>query len=276
MRAGLYHSLLIAAALAAPSPGSAASRTHGRVLWLPLLATPAASQGVMKFEPLSAESAAVLEKRTGRRPARIAIPPASEAETPPSPSEPESPEPPPEVSRGGDVVRIGSDIHVERGQVIEGDVFALRGDIRVEGHVKGNVATTGGDVHLGSTAAVDGDVMCIGGELTEDPGAIVSGPRVTVLRGRGVRRFGRRLREKLAGRDWEGRRHGGGAIGFSFSWLLMSLLVTWAFTRIAPARTGVAMTSLLQKPGSSLGLGLVLVMLLAPSLVALALAMVIL
>jgi hypothetical protein len=274
--------LWIAAVLvlgAAAAPGQVQARAR-RPFWTSLIAPPASAQEVMKFEPMPAESAAALEKRSGRR-ARPATPP--EPATPASPSEPAPggaelapiPDLPAiaEVSRGGDVVRIGSDIHIEAGHVIEGDVFALRGDIRVDGHVKGNVAATGGNVHLGSTAKVDGDVVCIGGELVEDSGAVVSGQRVTALRGSGDRRLARRISERMVERGIHER---GGAIGFSFSWLLMSLVVAWAFTKIAPARTAVALERLRHKPMLSIGIGWLVVLLLAPSLVALALAMAIL
>jgi hypothetical protein len=176
----------------------------------------------MKFQQVSPESAQSVERR------HVHVGPSGTT-TDDVPEPPEAPEPPPtpEVSRGGDVVRIGSDIHVERGQVVEGDVFTLRGDITVDGHVKGNVATTGGDVHLGPTAKVDGDVMCIGGELTEDPGAVVLGQRVTALRGG---RFSRtyirdHIRNGIERRIEERTQHGGAAIGFSLSWLLFAILL---------------------------------------------------
>jgi len=233
------------------------------------LASAAAAQETMKFEPVSPESARAMERRHAREG-------ASSSDI----GHPDTPEPPaiPEVSRGGDVVRIGSDIHIERGQVVEGDVFSLRGDITVDGHVKGNVATTGGDVHLGPTAKVDGDVMCIGGELIEEPGATVLGQRVTALRGGSIRervkdRIERRIRE---GGGWRSREHAPAAVGFSFSWLLFAMLIAWLITRIAPARTAVALEALRQSPGTSFGVGILMWLLLGPSVVALALAMAIL
>lgn len=273
--------LWLAAALlvCAAAPDQVLARAR-RPFWLPLIASPASAQEVMKFEPMSAESAAAMEQRAARRartvtPTAVPAVPALPGISVPEPAEPADAPSPPEVSRGGDLVRIGSDIHVEAGQVVEGDVFALRGDIRVDGHVKGNVATTGGDVHLGPTARVDGDLVCIGGELIEDPGAIVAGQRVTALRGHGDRRIAQRIRERLVEKDWEGRGRGG-AVGFSFSWLIMSVVVAWAFTKIAPARTGVALEALRRKLGTSLGIGVLVVLLLGPSLIALALAMAIL
>ena len=256
---------LAAIALGAPSPVAAASRT----CWLqrlPGLVSDAIAQETMTFENMPAESAAAAERRrTGTR-TRGAVPPVA-------PEAPEAPIPP--VSRAGDVVRIGSDIHIEENQVVDGDVFALQGDIRVDGHVKGNVATTGGDVHLGSTARVDGDVMCIGGALTEDPGADVGGQRVTALRGPRVQdRIKQRIEDRIEHR-WDGERSGKG-VGFSISWMISTLLVGWLFARFVPGRTSVALATLRNEPGGSLMVGFVIVLLLLPSLVALLLAFIVL
>lgn len=261
--------LAVCAALIA----GAASPAHARLCWMRLLVPAASADEVMKFERVSPESAQAMERR------HVHVGPSTStgADQPDVPEPPDTPEAPipPEVSRGGDVVRIGSDIHVERGQVVEGDVFTLRGDITIDGHVKGNVATTGGDVHLGPTAKVDGDVMCIGGELTEEPGATVLGQRVTALRGSVGERIKDRIRNRIRDRI-EGRSERGGAVGFALSWLLFSMLTAWLFTKIAPARTMVALTSLRERPGISFGVGLLMVLLLGPSMVALALAMAIL
>src|SRR5262245_16342119 len=241
---------------------------------IPALVSVAMAQDVMKFEEVSPESAAALEKqrasaraRTSERGRTADLRAAPDAPVPPVP-------PIPPVSRSGDVVRIGSDIHIEENQVVDGDVFALQGDIRVDGHVKGNVATTGGDITLGSTARVDRDVMCIGGELHEEPGAIVGGQRVTALRGReGDRRFRFRdkVRERIHERLDEGGSHGRG-FAFAFSWMIVTVLVAWSLARFIPGRTGVALQTLRNEPGASLLVGLAIILLLIPSIVALALA----
>ena len=217
----------------------------------------AMAQETMTFEEVSPESAAVLERRRSDR----GLPRMPEA--PAMPGVP-APPPVPPISRAGDVVRIGSNIHIEENQVVEGDVFALRGDIEVDGHVKGNVATTGGDVRLGPTARVDGDVMCIGGTLTEDPGAVVGGQRVTALREK-VRIDDRPPR-------WRDRHPEGAGFGFVISWLLLTTLVAWLLARFAPSRTQVAFHTLRDDPGASLMVGFLIVLLLIPSIVALALA----
>jgi hypothetical protein len=244
----------------------------------------ACAEDVMRFEPVPAESVSAMERRRAERRTRDeARRDASVPEPPAGPDAPDAPEPPdapdaPEYSHAGDVVRIGSDIHIEKGQTVEGDVFALRGDIVVDGHVKGNVAATGGDVKLGSTARVDGDVMCIGGKLEEEDGARVGGQRVTALRGgRHARIIPHPDRDQDEDRDWDWApdrsvKH----LSFAMSWLLVSLLLAWIIGKFAPNRTQVAVDSLKQEPGFTLAIGLGTVLLLVPSVVALALVVAVL
>jgi len=78
-------------------------------------------------------------------------------------------------SRSGDRVRVGRSVNVDEGEVIEGDVVAVGGSVRVDGQVQGDVVAVGGGVSLGPLAVVDGDVTTVGGELRRDPGATVHG-----------------------------------------------------------------------------------------------------
>lgn len=239
------------------------------ILFALAAASPLRAQETMTFEEVSAESAGARgEAKAVRRGSRDTAPVAPVAPSPPSVV------PAPGVSRDGDLVRIGSDVHVERDQVVDGDVFAIGGDIRVDGHVRGNVAATAGNVNLGATARVDGDVVCIVGELTEEDGAVVSGQRVTAMRGRGDR--GERLRERLEHRRWRGDRWDGGRIGFGLSWTLFTVLVAWAMARFLRNRTRVALDMLHARPAASIAMGFLMVLLLVPSVVALALAVAVL
>jgi hypothetical protein len=77
--------------------------------------------------------------------------------------------------RSGDQVRIGRDVAVAEGEVIDGDVVAVGGAVRVDGEVRGDVVAVGGSATLGPRARVDGDVTVVGGRLNRDPGAEVSG-----------------------------------------------------------------------------------------------------
>jgi cytoskeletal protein CcmA (bactofilin family) len=235
--------------------------------WLERLVPAANAQETMEFEPVPEESVRAMERRATRR-ASPATPAAPEAPAAPARRAP--------LNRSGDVMRIGSDIHVEKDQVVEGDVFALQGDVRVDGHVRGNVASTGGDVYLSSTARVDGDVLCVGGELHEEEGAIVGGQRVTALRGDQDRRVRRRMREHMASSVAQEVAGRVAKLVGSIVWLLILMGIAWGVTRIAPRHTGTAVATLKREPGMSFMIGLLTAVLLAPSAVALALVMAIL
>ncbi|HUR33504.1 MAG TPA: hypothetical protein VM032_06890 [Vicinamibacterales bacterium] len=112
-------------------------------------------------------------------PAAPVAPAAPDIATPPAPPEPPMPSPRPRRSRSdrrnGDRVRIGGDVTVDAAEVIEGDVVAVGGPVKVDGEVRGDVVSVGGGVTLGPTAVVDGDVTSVGGPLRRDPGAVVRG-----------------------------------------------------------------------------------------------------
>lgn len=279
------HAVVNAVAVAAES--RAASRmTIGHML--DPLARPALADEVLQFKPVSAESAARVEARARllREPKRAASPPAAPAR----PSAPDTltrlpeednsgsaaPLPPIAPRHAGEMMRIGSDIHVERDQTVDGDVVAISGDVRVDGHVKGSVQSLGGDVYLSSTARVDGDVAAVKGELHEEPGAYVGGQRVTALSGR-VPRVGRRhlldvestsLVSKSVRELWR--------FGRALAWLLVMLGLVWLILRITPKRSGAALDVLRRETAASLGIGLLTWVLIVPSIVALALVVAIL
>jgi hypothetical protein len=78
------------------------------------------------------------------------------------------------------IVHFGSDIHVGRGQHVEGDVVAIGGSIYVDGEVDGDVVAIGGSVTLGRKAEVDGDVVAVVGDVELDRGATIDGDAVSV------------------------------------------------------------------------------------------------
>jgi hypothetical protein len=171
------------------------------------------------------------------------------------------------------MTRVGSDIHIESDEVVRGDVTAIRGDITVDGTVHGGVVSFGGDIYLNGTARVDGDVVCIGGQLHEEPGAYVSGERVTALGGRGEN-----LARKLAVRSMVREQTRGWVMGGAkfFTALMqvliaigLALLVAWLFQ----SRIAVGAETLKRQPGLSLGIGALVHALFIPSIVALALIM---
>jgi hypothetical protein len=80
--------------------------------------------------------------------------------------------------RGGsenDRVRFGGNIVVEEGEVINGDVVAIGGSVRIDGEVTGNAVAIGGPLTAGPHANLLGDAVAIGGPFTRDPGARIGG-----------------------------------------------------------------------------------------------------
>lgn len=81
-------------------------------------------------------------------------------------------------------IHVG-DLTVRRGQVIEGNLAVLSGDVTVYGTVKGNLVALDGDILLRSSGRIEGDALAINGTVTR-AGGYVSG-RVRSARGFGVR-----------------------------------------------------------------------------------------
>ena len=229
----------------------------------------------MQFSRVSPESAAQIERRMhSRRSTTVISRVSSDTLTPIPPMEPEPPLPP---GRSGEMMRIGSDIHIEKDQTVVGDVVAISGDVTVDGHVKGDVTALRGDVYLGSTARVDGDVACIGGELHEESGAFVGGQRVTALGGRETRKA--RIHRRIAdGVDDSVERavRNFTRFGATLAWLLVMLGLIWLAIRIAGGRTAIAVDVLRRETAASLGVGLLAWVLIVPSLIALCLVVAIL
>lgn len=122
----------------------------------------------------------------------------SVAVTPERPPEPPEPPEPPDTplaragrSRhdGNDRVRFGGSVTVNQDEVVDGDVVAIGGSVRVDGQVTGDAVAIGGSLTLGPKADVQGDAVIIGGTLSRDPGARIGGKLVDV--GAGNFDFGR-------------------------------------------------------------------------------------
>jgi hypothetical protein len=112
------------------------------------------------------------------------------------PPEPPAPPEPPVVPRferrrgrrDGDQVRIGSSVSVNEGEVVDGDVVAVGGSVRIDGQVRGDAVAIGGSMTLGPRADVANNVVVVGGPLRRDPAARVGGRVQTV--GLGTMNFG--------------------------------------------------------------------------------------
>ena len=104
------------------------------------------------------------------------LPAVAGAPTPPDlPPAPRRPRRPSLDRRHGDRVRIGGDVTVERGEVIDGDVVAVGGSVRVDGEVQGDVVSVGGGVTMGPEALVERNVTVVGGRLVREAGSDVRG-----------------------------------------------------------------------------------------------------
>jgi hypothetical protein len=250
----------------------AIARTLGR------MACPRAAlaQETMQFHPVPPESAAMLERERLRRGRishiRIEGPDTVAVPVVPTPGNPPEAMHPTMVSRSGDITRVGSDIHIEQGEVVQGDVLAIGGDVIVDGHVEGSVTAMRGNVILNSTARVDDDVAAIGGELREEPGSFVGGEKVTAGTGRDrSARIHRLTRHTMDTAERSAAR-----VVTSLLWMLIVVGVAWALAHFAPGRTGAAIETLKRDATASLGIGGLLLALIIPSVFALCIVMVLL
>ncbi|UCE66496.1 MAG: hypothetical protein JSU85_00350 [Candidatus Zixiibacteriota bacterium] len=72
-----------------------------------------------------------------------------------------------------DIIRFGSTITIEEGEVIEGDVVAAFGDVIVNGTVEGGVIAFSGDIYISSTGKVENGVLALSGKVKTEPGAYI-------------------------------------------------------------------------------------------------------
>jgi cytoskeletal protein CcmA (bactofilin family) len=82
----------------------------------------------------------------------------------------------------GDVVIFGGSLRMAEGSRIEGDAVVFGGRGEINGEVEGDTAFIGGDVRLGPTAKVDGDVASVGGTVLVDEAANVRGQVIETTR----------------------------------------------------------------------------------------------
>ncbi len=68
-------------------------------------------------------------------------------------------------------VHIG-DLTVRRGQILEGNLAVLSGDVSVYGTINGNLAALNGDVILHGSARIEGDVVALNGRVTRGGGHV--------------------------------------------------------------------------------------------------------
>src|SRR5215213_2681460 len=64
---------------------------------------------------------------------------------------------------------------IEAGREVEGNVAVLNGPLTVAGHVRGRVLAINSDVILQRGARIDGDLLVVGGEVEGSDGAVIGG-----------------------------------------------------------------------------------------------------
>jgi hypothetical protein len=94
-------------------------------------------------------------------------------------------------SGGSNRVRFGGPIHVEDGEIVDGDAVVFGGPLRIDGEVTGDAVAFGGSLTLGPKAYVHHDVVVFGGHLERDPSARVDGSVVDTAAFRGGDQTGR-------------------------------------------------------------------------------------
>jgi len=96
---------------------------------------------------------------------------------PAAPRGPESSSSPSRVERRrvGERVHVFGGVTVPRDESVAGQVVAVIGSVRVDGHVSDQVVAVLGSVSLGPEAQVDGDVIAVGGRVNVADGARVKG-----------------------------------------------------------------------------------------------------
>lgn len=77
------------------------------------------------------------------------------------------------------MVRFSGDVVIKPGEVVQGNVAAMQGDIDVGGRVLGNVTALAGDITLRAGSFVDGNVVALAGDVHREQGAQVLGQITT-------------------------------------------------------------------------------------------------
>jgi hypothetical protein len=169
-------------------------------------------------------------------------------------------------TRSGDIVRFGEDIIIESGERIHGDVIAVGGTVRVRGVVDGDVAAIGGDVRIERDGDVRGEAISIGGQVTEHGRGRVSGSSVSLPNiphwfvTVPTAHYTRGLSDLM-----------------SFVLVLgLFLLLAWGISKLAAERMLTVTDYIRNRPGPSFLWGILAIVGLAPSVVAVAIVAVIL
>lgn len=148
----------------------------------------------------------------------------------------------------GERVKVGDSVEVLAGELVEGDVVSIGGDVEVMGVVDGDVVAVGGSVILRDGAVVEGDAVSVGGRVQEEGSAVVRGEKVSV---------------NVPIPMWGLRNHGVGLPGFTPSFLgwklglvAIGLVLVLLFNAVAGQRLDVVSRRIEAEPGQSFLIGL--------------------
>ena len=162
-------------------------------------------------------------------------------------------------------VTFGEDITVEEDEVLHNDLVILFGDLDVRGEIVGNVVVVMGDVYVYEGAIITGDLLVVGGEVEREEGSRIVGE---------VTRSSTKLSRIFDGgwrfNDYDMHRHGPYSAGGALLKLFEFLAVAMAGYFLLASRIPRFTSALRLKPGRSVLLGLltllVAVLLLVPVL----------
>ncbi len=190
-----------------------------------------------------------------------------------------------------DRTAIGSDLHVQRGEVVEGNISVTDGDAIVDGEVRGNIVVVHGNARI--NGKVDGDVSAANGDAILGPSSEVGGNVLVFAGGQISRQRGSTVRgeasivsvpfpgmNSVIGKPGSTASRSGPSEEFArglagsvmriaslIAWLGLSvilLLVVLGFALIVPQRLLVSTSTLDAAPGPSVAVGLIVAFLLGP------------
>ncbi|NWF65019.1 MAG: hypothetical protein HXY38_12015 [Chloroflexi bacterium] len=75
----------------------------------------------------------------------------------------------------GSIAVFGGNVNIADGVSVDGSVAAFGSNMSISGIINGDIVIVGGNVLLTEASTVDGDIATFGGQVTQEPGAEVTG-----------------------------------------------------------------------------------------------------
>lgn len=134
----------------------------------------------------------------------------------------------------GDLVVFSGDVEIGEDAVVEGDVISYSGNLDVAGRVSGDLTAMSGNIDLRSTSVVNGDISIVSGRINRDELASVGG---NVVQGPSFRFPSPRSTDEPrgSGANFESR---GGSLVSSFVHLILRLVSAVVITAIVVLLVG--------------------------------------